>query len=149
MSNHTQTKFDEIDYNLPSIKKAIGYMKSSKYLKQYDVDFVHNNFISCEKEICKRLDWNFNQSTVFHFYSNLKNQGIVLKTDQVPLNTAQIDHKDYAESSQRANFEQKTMRASSACRYDNYVRSSQERYKKGYANRSTIPLRNSSNSRNS
>ena len=51
-------------------------MYGSKYMVNYDKDFVQNNFISCEKEICKRLNWNFHQLTPFHFFQNLVSQGV-------------------------------------------------------------------------
>ena len=40
------SKFDEIDYALPSIKTIQKEMMKSKYFGAYDKDFVQNNFIS-------------------------------------------------------------------------------------------------------
>lgn len=51
-------------------------MNQSKYFIEYDKDFVQENFVSCEREICKRLDWNFHQITPFHFFESLVSQGI-------------------------------------------------------------------------
>lgn len=51
-------------------------MIKSKYLDNYDKDFVQTNFIACEREICKKLNWNFHQITPFHFFENLLNQGL-------------------------------------------------------------------------
>lgn len=51
-------------------------MIKSKYLDNYDKDFVQTNFIACEREICKKLNWNFHQITPFHFFENLVNQGL-------------------------------------------------------------------------
>lgn len=58
-------------------------MAKSPNFIEYDKDFIQDNFISCEKEICKRLDWNFHQSTPYHFLENLLQQGIYLKGDLV------------------------------------------------------------------
>lgn len=79
------SKFDEIDYSLPSIKKIKKEMDKSKYFWDYDTDFAQWNFISWEKEIWKRLDWNFNQSTSFHFFENLILQGILKPNDKIGL----------------------------------------------------------------
>lgn len=79
------SKFDEIDYSLPSIKKIKKEMDKSKYFWDYDTDFAQWNFISWEKEIWKRLDWNFNQSTSFHFIENLILQGILKPNDKIGL----------------------------------------------------------------
>jgi hypothetical protein len=70
------SKFDEIDYALPSVNTIQKEMNRSKYFGAYERDFVQSNFISCEKEICKRLEWNFHQMTIFHFFENLVSQGI-------------------------------------------------------------------------
>ena len=51
----------------------------------YDTDFSQWNFISWEKEIWKRLYWNFNQSTSFHFFENLIFQGILKPKDRIYL----------------------------------------------------------------
>lgn len=85
------SKFDEIDYSLPSIKKIKREMEKSQYFKNYDTDFAQWNFISCEKEICKRLNWNFNQTTPYHFFESLVNQGILKPKDKIGL-TNSNDH---------------------------------------------------------
>ena len=81
------SKFDEIDYSLPSIKKIKKQMDNSFYFEEYDKDFTQWNFVSWEKEIWKRLDWNFNQSTSYHFFENLVNQGIFDKDEKVGSNS--------------------------------------------------------------
>jgi hypothetical protein len=40
------SKFDEIDYSLPTIKQLRYEMQQSKYLLQYDRDFSQFNFVS-------------------------------------------------------------------------------------------------------
>ena len=37
-----------------------------------------------------RLNWNFNQTTVFHFYDNICNQGVLCKVDQSTDNNDRI-----------------------------------------------------------
>lgn len=117
------SKFDEIDYNLPSIKSLTHEMANSKYLKNYDCDFTQFNFISCEKEIWKRLDWNFHQMTPFHFLENLVNQDIF--EDWV----GSVSKRDGNSNSFIMNFtptsnvdnvaaKTRTSRASSLCRRD-------------------------------
>lgn len=70
------SKFDEIDYSLPSINKIRREMDRSVHFRSYDKDFYQWNFIAWEREICKRLDWNFNQLTPYHYFESLISQGI-------------------------------------------------------------------------
>lgn len=83
------SKFDEIDYSLPSINKIRREMDRSVYFRWYDKDFYQWNFISWEREIWKRLDWNFNQLTPYHYFESLINQGIFKTNGALDLNDAE------------------------------------------------------------
>ena len=64
-------------------------MDRSIYFRWYDKDFYQLNFISWEREIWKRLDWNFNQLTPYHYFESLINQGIFKSNGALDLNDAE------------------------------------------------------------
>lgn len=77
------SKFDEIDYHLPPIILMKQLMDHSRYISHYDRTFLEEDIIACEKNICKRLKWNFHQYTPFHFLQVLMDQGIVSSSDLI------------------------------------------------------------------
>ena len=65
------SKFDEIDYQLPSIRSLLRLMNQSKYLSSYCLKFRCEDIASCEEEVTKNvLDWNLAQLTPYHFCQN-------------------------------------------------------------------------------
>lgn len=73
------SKFDEIDYNLPSFE----YMKNTERLKLFWEGLEHQEFVHFEKFIVQSLDWQFYQLTPYHFLQALLSQGIVLSHERV------------------------------------------------------------------
>mmetsp|Transcript_1319 Transcript_1319/g.1431 ORF Transcript_1319/g.1431 Transcript_1319/m.1431 type:complete len:335 (+) Transcript_1319:36-1040(+) len=76
-------KFDEIDYNLPPLVIVMKTMFSSSWISQYDNRFDENDMIACERNICKKLEWNFHQYTPYHFVKTLLAIGVVSKGESI------------------------------------------------------------------
>lgn len=143
------SKFDEIDYNLPSIRKVRSEMMRSKHFIQYDTDFANNNFVSCEKEIWKRLNWNFNQLTSFDFFEWLTKIGIVFKSDKIKSTTSPAKQSQYShQTSATSEYNKRALRANSDWRYEQSSNQRSSSHSREISNRRTNPLRNTSNSRN-
>lgn len=73
------SKFDEIDYNLPSF----DYLQNSKRLNHFWSRISWNEYVQFEKFLIQSLEWNLNQLTPYHFLQALLSQGVVLSHERV------------------------------------------------------------------
>ncbi|CAI2362830.1 unnamed protein product [Moneuplotes crassus] len=73
------SKFDEIDYNLPSF----NYLRSSQKLSQFWVGFQWADYVEFERTVIDLLNWNCDQMTPYHFLQTLISQGILLSHERV------------------------------------------------------------------
>lgn len=73
------SKFDEIDYNLPSF----NYLRNSQKLSQFWVGFQWADYVEFERTVIDLLNWNWDQMTPYHFLQTLISQGILLSHERV------------------------------------------------------------------
>lgn len=81
------SKFNEIDYNLPSF----DYLKNSERLGRFWRHFSWREYIEFEKLVLKTLDWNLSQITTYQYLQALLSQGIVLSHEKVKVDTSAHD----------------------------------------------------------
>jgi len=94
------SKFDELDYNLPSASLLLQMMMYSKYVSHYDRGFSEADIILCEKNICNRINWELHQYTPYHFLQVMMDQGIVFEKDIIDRYSGRKDqvHQDQSTS---------------------------------------------------
>lgn len=81
------SKFNEIDYNLPSF----DYMKNSEKLGRFWRHFSWREYVEFEKLVLMTLDWNLSLTTTYQYLQALLSQGIVLSHEKVKFDASSQD----------------------------------------------------------
>ena len=94
------SKFDEIDYNLPSFE----FMKHSNKLKHFWGGLQWKDYVEYERVVLTLLDWNLDQMTPYHFLQSLIAQGILLSHEKVKIFQANINSSEKSENNSYSNY---------------------------------------------
>ena len=84
------SKFNEIDYNLPSFE----YLKHWEKLRHFWQGIQWRDYVEFERFVVKLLNWNLNKITPYHFLQCLIAQGIVLSHEKIRVTKEKGDNQE-------------------------------------------------------